>query len=310
MLLPMTWLRSDPWAIPRDPPTIVAVATDLPASVDGLVRKGLWQVDSPAMDFGGYSAMIELRGTGLRLFSDRGTMLTIPVPGAPPDQARTFDRPFATFWNVGQFSRRYRDIESATRDPETLDYWVGFENFNAIARYDVASNFIAARQPPEMRDWPVNSGIEAMARLPDGRFLVLPEHRGEGLLFAGDPTEETSAQGVRFTLPDPYYATDMAALPDGRVLILARGLRLGWLPFTSRLYLGDPAQIVAGKDWPLQRVAELDSILPSENYEALAVAGIEDGRVTLWVASDDNKATLQRTLVARLEWTLPDRDAP
>ncbi len=35
----------------------------------------------------------------------------------------------------------------------------------------------------------MNSGIEAMVRLADGRFVVLPENNRTGLIFAADPVD-------------------------------------------------------------------------------------------------------------------------
>lgn len=311
VLAPGTWVRSDPTAGSRFEVNLAPVAVSLAARQDGLTREGLWEITSPYMDFGGYSAMFVLGGDRLQLFSDRGSRLVIRLPTAvTPDSPVSPDtslltRPFASVQDIGPFSDRYADIESATRDPATGEYWLGFENFNAVAKYDAANNFIAAVQPPEMRNWPVNSGAEAMVRLNNGHFLILPEHRGQGVLFFGDPTHKGRTQTFAFHLPDPYYATDMAALPDGRVLILARGLEWGLPPFTARLYLADPADIAPDAVWTPQLVAKLDALLPRENYEALAVVPQDDGSLVLWIASDDNLAALQRTLLARLRWRPP-----
>lgn len=301
LLLAPIWLRGTPVTAPPEDVTVSAVDVPLPASQGDFTRTGLWQLASPSMDFGGYSALFQVGESWLRLFSDRGTRLTLAVEDG--ELRRPGDRRvFANVWDVGDFGNVRRDIESATRDPETGDYWLGFESFNAIVRYDVASTRLAARQPPEMQPWPVNGGAEAMVRLSDGRFIVLPEHRGDGLLFPSDPTQDVAAVRFRFTLPDPYYATAAAQMPDGRVLVLARGLRLGLPPFTARLYAGDPAQIAPGGEWKLELLLDLDSLLPRENYEALGIRAQDDGTAVIWIASDDNQAALQRTLVARLIW--------
>jgi hypothetical protein len=304
VLAPGTWVRSDPTTGSRHEVNLAPVAVSLATRQDGFTREGLWEIASPYMDFGGYSAMYVLGGGRLRLFSDRGSRLIITLP--PAVAPASPNSPFANVWDIGPFSNLYADIESATRDLDTGDYWLGFESFNGVAKYDIASSFVAARQPPEMRGWPVNRGAEAMVRLSNGRFLILPENRQRGLLFAADPTSEQEAQTFAFHLPDPYYATDMAAMPDGRVLILARGLEWGLPPFTARLYLADPADIAPDAVWTPQLVAELDALLPRENYEALAIVPQDDGSLVLWIASDDNLAALQRTLLARLRWRLPD----
>jgi hypothetical protein len=222
LLLPPIWLREP---VPVAPPGVllaIPLPTGLPSVVDGFTREALWQLDSPSDDFGGYSAMLVPGGGRLQLFSDRGTWLTLATAdgriGRPAGRL-----PFPRVRDIGPFSDRYPDIESATRDPATGQYWLGFESFNAIARYSSTGALQAVEQPPAMRSWPMNSGIEAMARLVDGRFIVLPEHRGPGLLFAADPSAGNPAIAFRFDLPDPYYATDLAQLPDGRLLVLVRG---------------------------------------------------------------------------------------
>lgn len=301
MLLAPIWLRTAPVTAPPEDLRIVQASPALPARVGGFTRTGLWQLSSPSLEFGGYSALLALQGGYLRLFSDRGTRLTLAIADGRPARPKG-RRVHARVWDMGPFSHFNPDIESATRDPATGDYWLGFEGFNAIARYDVASTLIAARQPPEMRHWPVNGGAEAMVRLADGRFLVLPEQGGPGLLFPGDPTGEVAGQTFSFRLPDPYHATDIAALPDGRVLVLARGLKWGRPPFTARLYLGDLADLVPGREWPLRKVLDLDALLPRENWEGLYALPQEDGSLVMWLVSDDNRALLQRTLLARLEW--------
>ena len=302
-LAPGTWLRTDPAAGSSVAVNLAPLAVALPAQQGDLVREGLWEITSPSMEFGGYSAMYVLGGGRLRLFSDRGSRLFITLPPAVTPVSP--NSPFANVWDIGPFSNRFADIESTTRDPATGDYWLGFESFNGVGRYDVASSFVAARRPPEMRNWPINGGAEAMVRLADGHFLILPENHQRGLLFNGDPTQEGRAQTFAFSIPAPYYATDMAALPDGRVLILARGLQWQLPPFTARLYLADPADITTDTVWTPRLVAELDGLLPHENYEALAIVPQGNGEMVLWIASDDNLAALQRTLLARLRWRLP-----
>jgi hypothetical protein len=92
---------------------------------------------------------------------------------------------------------------------------------------------------------------------------------------------------------------DAAQLPDGRVLVLTRKIVLGWPAFESLLLVGDPRTIRAGETWEPSLFAQLDSLLPRENYEALAVQR-EGGGVALWLMSDDNFSSFQRTLLARL----------
>ncbi len=298
-LSPGTFLRTP---IPDGPTADLGVTrvTDLPepTSRNGFTRRDVWEISSSRVDFGGYSALLDLNAN-LRLFSDRGKRLTLPVPSSPG----TLVADSATVWNRGAFSSTPPDIEAATRDPATGDYWLAFEAANVVIRYTAGSEFVAARRPPDWKEWPSNSGAEAMARLPDGRFLVFPESGREGLIYPGDPAGKVESLRFAVGTPREYNPTDMAALPDGRVLVLLRKLAWGVPPFASAIAIADPGAVGSGDTLDLELLVELDTILPSENYEGLAVDGVDaDGTVRLWLVSDDNLSAFQRTLLVRLDW--------
>ncbi|MWV26417.1 esterase-like activity of phytase family protein [Aurantiacibacter rhizosphaerae] len=304
MLAPGTLLRSQVRAEPTADLAITRVA-DLPAvtSEGGFTRGEVWQLDSSRIDFGGYSALLVLGDATLRAFSDRGRLITFATPGQPENRTVKF----ANLWNRGDLSNTVPDIEAATRDPATGDYWVAFESSNSVIRYSLASEYIRSRSPPSWQDWPENAGAEAMARLPDGRFLILPEGDSNGLLYPSDPTGEVAPQKFRFTIPGGYDPTDLAALPDGRVLVLLRKLDWALPPFATAIGIADPRDLADGAVLNIDVLVRLDTILPRENYEALAIAGVDadgpdKGAVRLWVMSDDNLASFQRTLLAQLVW--------
>ncbi len=279
----------------------LAVVADLPenARVEGFTRAGVWELTSPNMMFGGYSALIlSDAAQTARAFSDRGTMMTFALPGS----ASVSDVQFADIRDRGRLSSAVPDVEAATRDPETGDYWLAFENRHAVIRYSHGGGLEALREPPEWRGWPANSGAEAMARLPGGRFLVLPERSNYGLIYPSDPIRV--GEPLRFTIamPDDFAPTDLAALPDGRVLVLMRRVEWGWPPFTAALGIADPRELEEGDTLEVVQLLDLDALLPRENYEGLAVQPQADGSYALWIIADDNLASFQRTLLARLVW--------
>jgi hypothetical protein len=161
-----------------------------------------------------------------------------------------------------------------------------------------------------MRDWPANTGPEAMVRLSDGRFIVLSESPGTwfgrstpGLLFPGDPIDGARPLRFQFNPPDGFRPVDMAQLPDGRVLILVRRVEWGLPPsFAARLVVADPKQIAAGKAWRGELVVEITAPMPAENFEGLAVMPGQRGQVVVWLISDDNQSSFQRTLLLKLLW--------
>lgn len=300
VLAPGTFVRT---AIPDQRAQALSIArvTDLPdeASAGGVTREGVWHLTSPNMDFGGYSALLLLdEGRIGRAFSDRGSVMTFDLPDMP----QSGDVQLENVGDRGRLNKYIPDIEAATRDPATGDYWLAFEGRHAIIRYSEAGALRTLREPPEWNAWSINSGAEAMARLPDGRFLVLPERSREGLLYPADPTDE--GEPLRFTvdLPRDFAPTDLAALADGRVLVLLRRVAIGLPPFNAALGIADPRSLEEGGELEVVQLLDLDRIVPPDNYEGLAVQQRPNGSYTLWIIADDNLASFQRTLLVKLVW--------
>jgi hypothetical protein len=298
MCAPGTFLRTD---VPTKPPRDIAVARVQgagPSPNPAWEVAGVWHYRGEGLLFGGFSALLATHDHQLRAFSDRGARFSLtepdrraPRPDARPDVVRQLVAPADAndLW----------DIESATRDPVTRRYWLGYENHHAIQRFTVASAPDGKRDLDKEVNWLANSGAEAMVRLSDGRFLLLPEGKDYGLIFAGDPVDGAKPQRFAFRNPAPGFAvTDMAELPDGRLLLLLRDLDWGYPIFTSRLAIGTVPE-AAGMFAP-RTVLQLDPTIPRENYEGLAVRPRKDGRIDVWVMSDDNLSVMQRTLLAKL----------
>jgi hypothetical protein len=256
------------------------------------------------MGFGGYSALLSTDNGTLTAISDSAMVMQLRRPDFPPA-----GRPRFGELVHGPKDKVERDTEAATRDPLTDTRWYAYERVNQIRRIRAGETAGVTVRPRAMRDWAENGGPEAMTRLGDGRFIVLAEDAPwlsqgghAGLLFPADPV--SGAEPVEFTFRPPvgYDPSDMAALPDGRVLILLRTLDLPrWPFFRGMLVLADPADIAPGRDWRWRKLADLDDPLPRENYEGLAIVPAADG-MTLWLVSDDNQSVLQRTLLVKLHW--------
>lgn len=266
--------------------------------------EGVWRIASRNPMFGGYSTLQRLRDGQFLAISDHGHALRFSPPGDPPGSVRMQDLVSGV-----RRSKKERDAESSAYDPATGRIWIGWEGSNSISRHGGDLRRHASVAPPAMRGWSLNGGAEAMTRLADGRFLVLAEsftsrfedRRHEALLFPGDPTEGGTPLRLTLSGPARFSPTDMAQLPDGRVLILMR--RAVWpLPFrfVGRIALADPAEIRAGEVWRARTVAYLSSSLPVDNFEGIVAEPRADGKVTVWIMSDDNGAATQRTLLWKM----------
>ncbi len=295
LVAPGTWVRSNP--PPERIHEVMFTPVTAAAHPDGstnLAVDGLWALDNRDPFFGGYSALVAQPGGRAIAFSDLGETLAFTLPGRGASETRLK----AVRAHPQQGNAR-QDIESATADPRTGRIWVGYEQHHAIRRWAPGDAEGDIEWPEPMQGWDGNSGAEALVRLDDGRFLAFGERNARGLLFAGDPVD--SADPLEFTIgwPDGHHPVDAAQLPDGRVLVLTRKIALAWPAFESLLLVGNPRTIRAGETWEPRLFARLDTLLPRENYEALAVER-EGAGVALWLMSDDNFSSFQRTLLARL----------
>ena len=296
MAAPGSWWRTP---VKWDPPERIMleqVQGDGATGAPGWRVAGVWRYSSPSsLLFGGYSALIALPDGKLQAFSDRGARFTFAEPDGRSSSRVVVRQPVRP-------PLEYVDIEAATRDPASGRYWIALENDHGIHRYDGTNRPIGVRSlDGEALDWTANTGAEAMVRLADGRFVIVPEGRRAGLVFAGDPIEGGAYRLFDYRPPVPGHgATDLAQLPDGRLLLLLRNLDPagGFPPFESEIAIAPPPQ--AGQEWAPRIAIDLAGRIPRENYEGLAVRGLADGTVAVWLIADDNMSIIQRTLVVKL----------
>lgn len=287
---------------------ITALSVPSPAVVKphlgAFTLEGIWQLTSRSVEFGGYSAVLVQPDGRLLLVSDSGFCIII----SPPDTDGADPEWFSPHYKKRSI-RGFHDFESGTADPTTGKVWMAEEGLNTIYRMTPQFRVDGQVAPKAMHDWGYNTGAEAMARLQDGRFVLLREapkgwledRLHAAVLFSGDPVEHPDAMDFTFAAPAQFDPTDMAQLPDGRVLILLR--RLTWpMPqrFAGRIVIADPADIAKGTHWRSRVVAKLSSSLPIDNFEAMAIDKRKDGKLTVWLVSDDNHAVFQRTLIWKM----------
>ncbi|MGB5778008.1 MAG: esterase-like activity of phytase family protein [Allopontixanthobacter sediminis] len=308
-LAPVTWIRTELPAPDFDAPvTFTRIATPI-RTVGEVEILRAWKLASNSNHFGGYSAMIATGPQQLIAASDLGRIMRLSLPAA--------GSPIANLSYLSgkiELQKRLIDAESMTRDPGTGRIWIGYEGINAIERRDERMRNPRGVRPPQMGNFSSNKGAEAIARLADGRFIVLAEgSRGwgsrdfAGLLFPADPVDdpaqELRAAEFNFDPPEGYRPVDMVQIPDGRVLILVRTLHWQIMPrFTAKLVLADPAEIYPGGTWSGRVIAEFAPPNPSDNYEGLAMWPRPDGLLDLWLVSDDNRNSFQNTYLLEMRW--------
>lgn len=263
-----------------------------------------WELRSRDPRFGGISAIALARG-GFVAISDSGTAMWFDGRAGKPGKLRLLPLPAGP----GTSARKAdRDSEALATGPDGR-MWIAYEGHNGIWRYAPDLRRAQAhRAPPEMRRWTPNSGAEAMVRLDDGRFLIFSEGAGsvarssDVLLFDRDPTHP-AARAVRmsYRLPRGFSVTDAALLGQGRVVTLHRSLSIAG-GLVASVGVIDLAAFVPRAVLSPRIIATLRPPLTVDNMEAMAVER-RGARTYLWIASDDNFSTLQRTLLMQFELT-------
>ncbi|MEY4270853.1 MAG: hypothetical protein RLZZ58_2069 [Pseudomonadota bacterium] len=296
---PMPWTAHERVA-ERGGQAIFARAVALPIGPRGSALHPLeaWALTSPNSRFGGFSG---LALTGERRFlavSDQGMEARFALPARGGAAVGTRIGPLTGM--QPQARKALSDAEAVVYDAVTGTYWTSFEGISQIWRTDDRRGAVTARRRvAAMARWSANRGAEAMARLADGRFIILSEGadadtRGtEALLFPADPALAGSTP-ARFFYDDQGkgQVTDAATLPDGRLLLLHRrvdwiGFARGRQAFVSTIALADPADLRRDSVLRAVTIAVIGPDGLSDNFEGMVV-GREQGETIMWLISDDN----------------------
>lgn len=290
--------------IPRDLPRLPLRIGD-----GSLTLVGGWELQSENSEFGGFSALNAMGGGRLLALSDASHVAGMTI--TPQGRAeKTFIAPLPV--RKGEFStKKDTDSESMTFDPVSGRFWLGFEQRHRIRRYAPGlARAEATGKPAAMQGWPRNGGAEAIVRLRDGRFLVFSESRSVrpgvtiGLVYDSDPAEPGArARTFAYQPPSGFRITDIAELPDGRLIALHRRIALAD-GFTARIGIIARDAVRPGALVRPRVIAALEPPLPVDNMEGIAVDR-EKGRTVLWLISDDNFVPLQRTLLLKFVLSEP-----
>lgn len=264
----------------------------------------LWQMSSDNRRFGGYSALVLLPSGQFLAASDRNSWLRFTLPQR--DGTAIFPLGSALVRRTWHSNNESFDVEAAVRDPVDGSLWIGLENNRNIARIGRRGGLAELTKIEALRDWPENGGAEALARLADGRWIMLCETCGGGrgglhlgLLFAGHPGKSPATK-FGIVLPAGFDPVDMVPLPDGRVLILTRSFGLFPPRFVSRIVLADFARLDVKRPLATQELARIEGRGVRENYEGMAIRKEADGSLTLWLISDANGLAFQQTRLMQL----------
>lgn len=193
--------------------------------------------------------------------------------------------------------------------------FVGYEQVHRVRRYDgidacapetLARPATSESPVPGTTGWGGNSGVEAMAALPDGRLIAIAEGSAGGVggalrtgrrwFFGG------ASQDFIWRVPTGHSPTD-AVISGDELVVLHR--RFSPSAGVSAVVTAVPLASL-GTEPP--NPVELLRLAPPRTVDNMEGMALEQrgGRTFLWLVSDDNFNPVQRTLLMRFE-LLPAR---
>ncbi len=302
-LAPGLWWRSpEP---PRDFQRSVTIRplAITPGRSGPFTLSAAWELTGDRLEFGGFSALVARDDRRFLAGSDTGRRLQFERPDRSAQPGV-----LARFGDEEASAKVGRDLESLAIDPTSGTVWGGYEYRKSIVRFDARFYPDIEVWPAGMRDWEDNAGAETLIRLADGRFLVVEERarRGRGqhhaLVFATDPVKDEDPARVIVGIPAGYRPVDGTPLGGGQALVLLRRVVWGIPPgFESAIARVDVDRPSPDGTIAARLVTEFGDAIPQENYEGLALTRDDDG-THLWLISDDNFMSTQRTLLLKLRW--------
>ena len=281
-------------------------------------RSGL-ELNDPYPRFGGFSGLWRARdGASLIAVSDRGDWFAAD-PVEDEDGLAGFSSavmaPILDFHGTPLGWNENFDVEAVTIDDGIAH--IGIERTNAIMRFDLNEGRLTARgefvpTPREMREWPQNTGPEALAVAPPksafpGAIVVIGERtrRGADSPARGFILDGEEHHAFDVARHDWFDITDMEFLENGDILLLERRYRI-LRDVGARIRRLPAADLRPGAllDGPV--IFEAGTGQQIDNMEGLTSHRTQDGRLVLSLISDDNFSILQRTLL--LEFYYDDAD--
>ncbi len=262
------------------PLALIARPLDLrPGTTDRLELTAALVLSAGDVRFGGWSGLTRTSAGTLHAVSDRGWWV------AATEQRQNGQLVGFTAATLGPMTGpegtlsavRWRDAEELTplSDGSVL---VAFETEARLWQYAGPGGAWQAEWvlPPGIERHS-NRGIEGMAALPDGRVVLFSED--DGRVWIG----RSGDWRLHHYQPAPEHGVSAATLlPDGRLLLVERGFS-PWRGWRVRLVLIRLADLEAG-----QPGEDITPALGFDNIEGVTAWRDADGRIRLWLISDDN----------------------
>ena len=259
---------------------------------------------SNAPGFGGISgAVVAPDGETLSLVSDRGGFFEIRLR-----RDRNGDLSGLKLVRMGRLVGidgtplvgRNTDAEELTFGDS--GFLVSFERFHRLRLYrnGLDQPAEAIELPREAHRLPENTGIEALALLPDRRLLLMSEDLEDGAASVWRGSGGNWRKSLYVPRPS-YRPTGATALTDGSILVVERHFSL--LGGFSALLARAVPPVAEDGTWTRTELLSLEHGQFAENFEAVTLWRDPAGRVRAYLFADDNFSPFQSSLL--LEILLP-----
>jgi hypothetical protein len=286
---------------------------------------GAVHIRSTHPDFGGISGLRAGKQGYFLAVTDTGNWLsfrTLEREGQLIGIVEVRMRPMLDSAGEPPKSKRDADAEALEWDPETGDASVVFEQEHRIVHWKgldpqkpetLEARARRTERVPEMVDWPANGGGEAMVK------WTAPDGVSARVIVAEDPVLEDGHRLALFThnqrtryfgieaVDDDHKPTDAVMIDGTRMLLLHRRFNLKGagaavsLVDLSPLFAEDPASRL-----PAQLLAKWEMPFTLDNMEGIAVMR-EGERMFVYIVSDDNLVSLQKTVLMKFALDLPQK---
>lgn len=270
-----------------------------------LVYRGGLVLSSNEPRFGGFSALgVSADGNRLISLSDRGNRLSAHIiydsNGKLTGLEQTDLSSLAGLDGRPLQSKEQADAESMSPGVEG-EIIVSFERNHRLWRYLPGQITPETLPPPDgLQRLNKNSGIEGLTLLADGRLLALSEGSDEARNAIGWVSDPSGWSPLTYRLSDGFRVTGAATHPNGDVYVLERyfTLREG---VAVRIKKFADSDVSPGAELQGTLVAEFRPPIQLDNFEGIDLRADDDGRVFLYIISDDNFSPLQSTLLMMFE---------
>jgi len=268
---------------------------------------GAWQLSSANRDFGNFSGLAQLDDGTMVAPGDRNGFMWFKRPDLPGPWHVRLGRPFKGDWRREQV---YSDAEAIMVDQVHRNMLLVYEDVPLMFRFNTDLSHRKKVRVPALQEWvdrEANKGPEATARLADKRVVMVGElydrmfnrRLHPAFVFADDAHFAQPPGRFSVEMPEGFRPTEMAQMPDGRVLLLGRKLTL--MGFRSVIVIAEAADFRAGAIVHPREIARIVDPRVRDNYEGMTVTTEPDGSYAVWVISGSNlMAWAQRTLLLKL----------